>query len=107
MESQKIQKNKSQEGRRRRTIFRKIRQYCEEFDIDAVIVLTDSANRQWIFKTADNVPAVYEAFNHPQTGTYDDFLLLRQTSAESRPDSRQSLERSSAPPVPKYRRVVE
>ncbi|KAB8074383.1 hypothetical protein BDV29DRAFT_156743 [Aspergillus leporis] len=36
------QASKSSEGRRRRTVFRKLRQLCNEFDMAAVVVLTDS-----------------------------------------------------------------
>jgi hypothetical protein len=56
----KAQIPKSSEGRRRRTVFRKLRQFCAEFDMKAVVVLTDSMGRQWIFKTNDDVPAMRE-----------------------------------------------
>jgi hypothetical protein len=55
-----LQTAKSSEGRRRRTVFRKLRQLCNEFDMSAVVVLSDNLNRQWIFKTHDDVPAIRE-----------------------------------------------
>jgi hypothetical protein len=55
-----LQTPKSSEGRRRRTVFRKLRQLCNEFDMSAVVVLSDNLNRQWIFKTHDDVPAIGE-----------------------------------------------
>jgi ABC-type enterochelin transport system ATPase subunit len=55
------QTSKSSEGRRRRTVFRKLRQLCNEFDMAAVVVLTDSMNRQWIYKSHDYVPAMRQA----------------------------------------------
>jgi hypothetical protein len=51
----------SSEGRRRRTVFRKLRQLCQEFNMEAVVVLTDSMNRQWIYKSHDYVPAMRQA----------------------------------------------
>jgi hypothetical protein len=50
--------DRSAEGRRRRTAFRKIRQFCAEFDIQAVVIMTDKNNCHWIYKTHDEVQAI-------------------------------------------------
>lgn len=55
------QASKPSEGRRRRTVFRKLRQMCGELDMAMVVVLSDSMNRQWIYKSHDYVPAMRQA----------------------------------------------
>ena len=42
--------------RRRKTVFRKIRQLCHMFRLRAIVVLVDDSNRQWIYKTDDHIP---------------------------------------------------
>jgi hypothetical protein len=44
------------EGRRRKTVFRKIRTLCTLFNLRCMVILVDDSNRQWIFKTHDEVP---------------------------------------------------
>ncbi|KAE8159248.1 hypothetical protein BDV40DRAFT_303409 [Aspergillus tamarii] len=77
------------EGRRRKTVFRKFRQLCDLFNMRAMVVLTDSENRHWIFKTHEDVPGVQQAMEHPRTQTYDDFHLMNYSNgARIRRDSR-------------------
>ena len=111
------QGSKSAEGRRRRTVFRKLRKFCNEFDVCAVVVLTDNMNRQFIFKTHDDTPVFgnvsivrairaswtnhWQILEHPRTRTNDDFQALGSLSDQAfgRKKIRTRL------PVPRYRRV--
>ncbi|KAK1145170.1 hypothetical protein N8T08_004603 [Aspergillus melleus] len=77
------QVSKSAEGRRRRTVFRKLRKFCNEFDVCAVVVLTDNMNRQFIFKTHDDTPAFGNILEHPRTRTNDDFQALGPLSDQA------------------------
>ncbi|OJJ66302.1 hypothetical protein ASPBRDRAFT_48958 [Aspergillus brasiliensis CBS 101740] len=45
----------------------------------AMVVITDSDNRHWIFKTHEDVPGVQQALDHPRTQTHDDFYLLNSS----------------------------
>jgi hypothetical protein len=42
--------------RRRKTVFRKVRQLCRMFRLRAIVVLVDESDRQWIYKTDDHIP---------------------------------------------------
>lgn len=44
------------EGRRWKTVFRKIRSLCALFNLRCMVILVDDSNRQWIYKTDDEVP---------------------------------------------------
>jgi hypothetical protein len=70
------QTSNSAQGRRRRTVFRKLRQLCDEFDLSAMVVLIDNAGRQWIFKTDDNVAATREVRVGTDT-VYDNLTVIR------------------------------
>ncbi|KAL3494983.1 hypothetical protein BJX62DRAFT_196595 [Aspergillus germanicus] len=75
--------DRSAEGRRRRTAFRKIRQFCAEFDIQAVVIMTDKNNCHWIYKTHDEVQAIDLASQHTRTTTHDDFHLVAGAGRKS------------------------
>ncbi|KAF5862042.1 hypothetical protein ETB97_012188 [Aspergillus alliaceus] len=80
------------EGRRRKTVFRKFRQLCNAFHMRAMVVLVDSENRQWVFKTHDDIPGVEQALRHPPTQTLDDFHLLNRNQPRQRPDTMVALQ---------------
>lgn len=57
--------------RRRKTVFRKVRQLCHMFRLRAIVVLVDDSDRQWIYKTDDKIPFL------DQVDLTEDRLLTR------------------------------
>lgn len=65
------------EARRRKTVFRKIRTLCTLFNLRCMVILVDDSNRQWIFKTHEEVPGTDQVrhldqptlnYTHKKTG---------------------------------------
>ncbi|KAK6815468.1 hypothetical protein RU639_008658 [Aspergillus parasiticus] len=105
--------------RRRQTVIRKLRRLCDDYNAKVVIVMTEPNNRQWIYKSHDDVPGIQQAIFHPRNRNIYDFAVMNQTDEQGRqrqvtPHDRQKLSPQTAPqstvrrwprlmPPPRYR----
>lgn len=52
--------------RRRQTVIRKLRRLCDDYNAKVVIVMTEPNNRQWIYKTHDDVPGIQQVSDNEE-----------------------------------------
>jgi rRNA maturation protein Rpf1 len=51
-------------ARRRKTVFRKLRQLCLQYNYKAVVLIADEhGNTQWLYKTHDRIPGFDQVSN--------------------------------------------
>ncbi|EED21205.1 hypothetical protein TSTA_084360 [Talaromyces stipitatus ATCC 10500] len=90
-------------ARRRKTVFRKLRQLCLQYNYKAVVLIADEqGNNQWLYKTHDQIPGLEQIQEHPRTkNNNDDFLPLTSADTVDSADNRHQLDllRALTPPT--------